>query len=150
DNGYVCCSGTGIESFSKLGDFVYAHAGDALFVNLFAPSEVDWAEKGVRLRQGTRVPDEGKAVLVVGGKAPMKCALRVRRPAWCKDGFALAVNGSKVDANVGADGYATVAREWRDGDRVEVSLPMAERTEPLGDRKDLVAAFYGPILMAQD
>jgi DUF1680 family protein len=150
DNGYVCCSGTGIESFSKLGDFVYAHSGDALYVNLFAPSEVDWAEKGVRLRQETKFPDEEKTVLVVAAKAPAKFALRVRRPVWCKEGFALAVNGSRLDANVGNDGYATFAREWRDGDRVEVTLPMAERTEPLGKGANLIAVLYGPILMAKE
>src|SRR5262249_44235781 len=121
DNGYVCCSGTGIESFSKLGDFVYARRGDELFVNLFAPSELHWAAKGVRVRQETRFPDEEKTTLVVAAKSPVSFTLRVRRPSWCTDGFALAVNGSKVEGNVGDDGYAAIAREWQGGDRVEVA-----------------------------
>src|SRR5262249_23302792 len=95
-------------------------------------------------------PDQEKTTLVVAAKAPAKFTLRVRRPSWCKDGFALAVDGSKVDAEIGADGYAAIAREWRDGDRVEVLLPMAERTEPLGKGTYLIAAFYGPILMAKE
>jgi DUF1680 family protein len=154
ENGYVCCSGTGIESFSRLGDFVYARRGDELFVNLFAPSEVEWPDLGVRLRQETKFPDEEKTALVVAAKAPVKFALRVRRPAWCKDGFALAVNGAAVDAKPGDDGYAVITREWRDGDRVEVALPMALRTEPLGREANdgppvrLRAACFGPLVLA--
>jgi DUF1680 family protein len=51
-----CCVGTGMENHGKYGQFVYTHQGDALFVNLFVASELNWKEKGVVLRQETQFP----------------------------------------------------------------------------------------------
>ena len=150
DNGYACCNGTGIESFSKFGEFVYAKGPGELWVNLFTPSEVDWAELGVKLRQQTQFPDEQRTTLAIAAKAPVKFALRVRVPFWCKDGFALAVNGEAAKVAASDDGYAAIEREWHDGDKVEVSLPMTTRTEPLGDDHSLVAVCCGPIVVAMD
>ncbi|MBM4060981.1 MAG: glycoside hydrolase family 127 protein [Planctomycetes bacterium] len=150
DNSYVCCSGTGIESFSRLGEFVYAHGEGELWVNLFTPSEVDWAAKGVKLRQETKFPDEAGTVLVVAAKVPVPFTLRVREPFWCRGGLRVAVNGEEVKIAAGGDGYAAIAREWRDGDRVAVTLPMALRCEPLGDDKRKVAVCYGPVVLAAD
>lgn len=150
DNAYVCCSGTGIESFSRLGEFVYAHDEAGLWVNLFTPSEVDWAERGVRVRQETKFPDEAGTTLVVAAKGPTKFALRLRRPFWAGEGFAVTVNGAAVPAAAGADGYVAVEREWRDGDRVVVALPMRLRLEPLGNDDWQVAVCCGPIVLAMD
>lgn len=150
DNGYVCCSGTGIESFSRLGEFVYAHDADGLWVNLFTPSEVDWAAKGVKLRQETKFPDEQKTTLVVSVKAPVKFTLRVREPFWCRGKMQVVVNGDLLKLAAADDGYAEIAREWQDGDKVEVTLPMTLRCEPLGDNANLVAVCYGPVVLAMD
>jgi hypothetical protein len=44
--------------------------------------------------------------------------------------------------------YVPVARTWRDGDQVEVRLPMSLRTEALPGAPDTVAILYGPIVLA--
>ena len=55
---FWCCVGTGLENHSKHGRFVYAHRGDdALFVNLFMGSTLQWPERGLTLRQETDFPD---------------------------------------------------------------------------------------------
>lgn len=51
-----CCVGTGMENHGKYGQFIYTHSGDALFVNLFVASELNWKERGVVLRQETNFP----------------------------------------------------------------------------------------------
>lgn len=150
DNGYVCCSGTGIESFSRLGEFVYAHDADGLWVNLFTPSEVDWAAKGLRVTQTTRFPDEAKTTLKIAAKAKTTFMLHVREPFWCRGAMQVAVNGAVAKVAAGDDGYAAIAREWQDGDTVEVTLPMTLRCEPLGDDANLVALCYGPVVLAAD
>jgi DUF1680 family protein len=58
---FWCCTGTGVESFARQGDSIYFHNGDALWVNLFIASELDWREKGVRLEQETRWPKGASA-----------------------------------------------------------------------------------------
>lgn len=150
DNAYVCCSGTGIESFSKLGEFVYAHDAEGVWVNLFTPSEVDWAAKGVKLRQETKFPDEERTILTIATKQPQKFTLHVREPFWCRGAMSIAVNAETSALLPTTDGYAALSREWHDGDRIEVVLPMRTRCEPLGDDPSLLALCYGPVVLAVD
>ena len=58
DKSFWCCTGTGVEEFSKLQDSIYWRDSEGLYVNQFIPSELDWAEKGFRLRQETRFPEQ--------------------------------------------------------------------------------------------
>jgi len=46
-----------------------------LFVNLFVPSELDWKEREVHLRQETRFPDENTTTLIFAsaGRSEMAC-----------------------------------------------------------------------------
>ena len=55
---FTCCVGTGMENHAQYGSSIYFHSADALVVNLFAASEVTWADKGITVRQDTRFPDE--------------------------------------------------------------------------------------------
>ncbi len=54
---FWCCTGTGVEEFSKLNNSIYFHDGAGLYVNLFVPSELNWKEKKIKLRQETRFPE---------------------------------------------------------------------------------------------
>ena len=56
DQTFWCCTGSGIEEYAKLNDSIYWRDGEGLYVNLFIPSELDWAEKGFKLRQETGYP----------------------------------------------------------------------------------------------
>src|ERR1039458_593858 len=60
---FWCCTGTGVESFSKLADSIYFHDENGLYVNLFLASELDWEEKGIRLRQDTAFFSRGETRL---------------------------------------------------------------------------------------
>ena len=58
DKSFWCCTGTGVEEYSKLNDSIYwQRRGQASYVNLFIASELNWAEKGFRLRQDTSFPE---------------------------------------------------------------------------------------------
>jgi len=145
---FWCCTGTGIESFAKLGDSVYFHDADGLTVNLFVASTVTWAEKGLTLEQATRFPEEEGTVLTLRLKAPATLALRIRVPEWAARGTRLLVNGQEEKSDVRPSSYGTIRREWKDGDKVEVRMPMALRTQPMPDDPDLVAVLYGPLVLA--
>jgi DUF1680 family protein len=51
---FWCCTGTGVESFSKLGDSIFFHDESSLYVNLFVPARLQWPEKGLVLAAGDR------------------------------------------------------------------------------------------------
>lgn len=138
-----CCVGTGMENHGKYGEFVYAHAGDSLYVNLFIPTNLTWRDRGVSLTQSTRFPYEPKSVITIqkGGTF----TLCVRHPSWA-DGFKVSVNGTDVTADE-LEGYLPVSRTWQEGDVVEITLPMKVSVLPLQNYTDYVAFTYGPIAL---
>jgi DUF1680 family protein len=146
ENSFWCCVGTGMENPARYGESIYFHSADALYVNLFIASELTWKEKGVVLRQETRFPDDDRVQLTVNCERPVELTLNLRHPRWA-EGMTIAVNGKTVDAG-GSGMYAAVIRTWKDGDRVELRLPMALRTEPLPGTTDKFAFLYGPIVLA--
>jgi len=146
---FWCCVGTGMENHGKYGAFIYAHAADALYVNLFIASELDWRERGVRVRQETKFPDEPRTRLTIATAAPQRFSLHVRCPAWVAvGGLAIRINGELQPIFPSPSSYVELAREWRDGDRVEIELPMRTTVERLPDGSDYVAVLHGPIVLA--
>lgn len=141
-----CCVGTGMEDHGKYGEFIYSHRGDdSLFVNLFVPSRLDWRAQRTSVTQDTRFPYSQQSAITVSVRRPRTFTILVRRPAWC-GGFGVAVNGQPADVTE-ANGYVAIRRQWRNGDRVTVSLPMNIHVEPLSHYEDYVALMYGPILL---
>jgi DUF1680 family protein len=148
ENSFWCCLGTGMENHAKYGEEIYAHDESALYVNLFIPSELAWTERGLTLRQETKFPEEPSTRLRIGARQATVLALKLRQPGWCRPGIAVRVNGRPIEARPDSSGYATIEQEWRDGDIVDIGLPMSLRTEPLPGNAGIVAIFDGPIVLA--
>ncbi len=147
ENSFWCCTGTGMENHAKYGETIYFHDDESLYVNLFMASELTWDEKGVMLRQETSFPEEAATHLTFQCMEPVQLALKIRYPAWAK-GFSVAVNGKAEVIEALPGSYVTVEREWQDGDRVDVQLPMSLYLEALPDDSNTVAVLYGPIVLA--
>ena len=145
---FWCCTGSGVESFSKLADSIYFRDDRGLFVNLFVASELDWAEKGVKVRQETQFPDQPRTRLVFDCARPLRLAVRVRVPYWTS-GMTLAVNGKPAPGSP-RDGYWTVEREWKRGDTLAAELPMHLHAHPMPDDATVQAMMYGPLVLAGD
>lgn len=142
-----CCVGTGMENHGKYGQFIYTHTGDSLWVNLFIPSELNWRDKGVILRQENNFPQEEATAFTVSVDKPTPFTLNLRKPAWCKN-VKVSVNGKPVKAAPASNGYIALTREWNDGDRIDMSLPMQVELEELNYLPQYVSILRGPIVMA--
>ncbi len=147
ENSFWCCTGTGMENHAKYGETIYFHDDNSLYVNLFIPSELTWDEKGITLRQETTFPDADTTRLTFHCKQPVKLALKIRYPSWAK-GFRVSVNGEPQTVEATAGSYGTIEREWQDGDRLDIQLPMSLYLEALPDDANKVAVLYGPIVLA--
>jgi len=145
---YWCCTGTMSESFSQFGDSIYFHDDAGLWVNLFVASEVDWSEKGVRVVQETAFPVSDRTTLTVHAARPTKFALRVRVPYWATGENEATLNGRALEGFAAPSGYYVLDRAWRDGDRLEVRLPMTLHAHPMPDDPTQVAMMYGPLVLA--
>lgn len=150
DQGMWCCVGSGIESHAKYGEFIYAHERDALFVNLFIPSTLDWRARGVKLTQSNRFPDQaGTRIVLDAVGQDGRFALRIRYPAWVAPGkLSVRVNGKPVRVDAAPGSYASIERAWKKGDRIDVKLPMTTRLEQMPDRSNYYAVLHGPVVLA--
>lgn len=147
DKAMWCCVGSGIESQSKYGEFLYAHEGDTLFVNLFAPSTLHWRAQDVKLTQTTRFPDESSTRLTIHSNKTF--TLKLRYPGWvAKGALRLKVNGKMVKVDAAPGSYVSLRRDWRAGDTVDLALPMRTQLEQMPDKSNYYAVLHGPIVLA--
>ena len=142
-----CCVGTGMENHGKYGQFIYSKKGDALYVNLFVASELNWKEKGVKLRQETSFPySESSKITLTEGKG--KFTMLVRYPGWVKPGeFSVTVNGEQVPLISGPSSYVAIDRKWKKNDVVELTFPMHNSVKYLPNVPQYIALMHGPIML---
>lgn len=145
-----CCVGTGMEDHGKYGQFVWTHdkgvkaEDDALYVNLFVASELNWKDRKMVIRQQTAFPyAESSVVEVDKGKGTF--ILKVRKPSWCEN---FTVKGVGFDADsYEENGFVCMKRKWKKGDQVKISMPMHAYIKPMINVPQYVAIMYGPILL---
>ena len=145
-----CCVGTGMEDHGKYGQFVWTHdkgvkaEDDALYVNLFVASELNWKDRKMVIRQQTAFPyAESSVVEVAKGKGTF--ILKVRKPSWCEN---FTVKGVGFDADsYEENGFVCMKRKWKKGDQVKISMPMHAYIKPMINVPQYVAIMYGPILL---
>ena len=145
---FWCCTGTGAEEFAQFGNTVYFHDDDGIYVNLFLPSQVNWPEKGIRLRQETNFPEQEATSLIVRAARPVQMSLNVRVPCWATRGVAIKLNGQELPVSSSPSSYLELRRVWKDGDRIEVAMPMSLHVDPLLGDESWQAAMYGPLVLA--
>jgi uncharacterized protein len=150
EDSFWCCTGTGIEEFSKLTDSIYWHDQKSLYVNLFIPSRLHWRECGLTLEQRTRFPEGERTELRLSLQRPRRLKICVRVPSWASGSAQAKINGRPCEATASPGSYLAIERVWRTGDTVELRLPMELRTEGLPDDPNLLAFVYGPVVLAGD
>ena len=146
---FWCCVGTGIQSASRYGKFIYAKAESALYVNLFISSEVRWQEAGVTVRQETSFPDDGHSTLHISTPKSRRFSLFLRHPGWLKaHTLTVRINGQAQSIASSPSSYVELNRIWKNGDWVDVELPMDLRLEPLRSSSEYSGILYGPMILA--
>ena len=150
DQSFWCCTGTGVEEYSKLNDSIYWRDDEGLYVNLFIPSELDWQEKGFRLRQETKYPESPSTALTVTAAPAGTLAVRLRVPGWMRSAPTVKLNGKALDASAAPGSYLVLNRSWRAGDTIEMELPMHLHAEAMPDDLTTQAFLYGPLVLAGD
>ena len=145
---FWCCTGTGVESYSKLDDSIYFHDADSVYVNLFIPSRVEWNEKGIRIEQRTAFPEEAGTTLVIGLAKSAEFGLKLRIPAWVGPDTRVTVDGVAAETPTTPGTWMSIQRLWKDGDQVRLEMPMRLHARPLPDDPNVEAFMYGPIVLA--
>jgi DUF1680 family protein len=142
-----CCTGTGSEEYGKLTDTIYFHDDDSLYVNLFVDSQLEWPEKGMRVRQETRFPEQDSTSFTISVKSPVQMTVNLRIPYWVHGG-SVKINGTPLGAFASPSSYLSINRVWKNGDKIDLSLPMDLHISPMPDNEQIQAMMYGPLVLA--
>ena len=94
-------------------------------------------------------PVEGHVSAKVGLDRSETFALSFRIPQWSKD-TKLTINGEPYKGYLIPGTYASVVRQWADGDRVEIELDMRARAVDAPSGVGDMAVVRGPIVLAFD
>ena len=148
NDSFWCCSGTGVENHAKYGDSIYFHDDNTLYINLFIPSELHWPEKELTVRQETAFPKEQGTTLVFSAPGEVELELRIRVPCWANKGIFLQINGKAEEAEAQPGSYLSLRRTWKNGDMINLEMPMSLHLWRMPDDPNLAAVLFGPVVLA--
>ncbi len=166
--GCACCPGNVTRFMASVPGYVYAERGDTLYVNLFVGSKAEITlgnRTKLEVTQRTRYPWDGAVTIGVSPERTGRFAVKVRIPGWARDEASpgdlyrfvdrgdapvtLKVNGRPVPVALDA-GYATIEREWKAGDTIDLDLPMLVRrvaaNEAVAADRGRLALQRGPLV----
>ena len=136
----TCCGGTGAENHVKYQEAIYFADAGTLWVALYMPSELNWKEKKVVVKQECEWPSEYSKITVSGGRFAMK----LRVPEWATDGFEIKLNGKTIAKDCHPGTYFEIGRrKWRSGDVVEVFMPFSVRVDYGPDKIETAKGWEG-------
>nr|GLL31671.1 uncharacterized protein LOC109160191 isoform X2 [Ipomoea trifida] len=158
---FWCCYGTGIESFSKLGDSIYfEEQGEVpgIYIIQYISSSLDWKSGQITLRQSVDpVGSQDNRLLVTititsKQSSSVSSTLHLRVPIWTNaSGSKASLNGEAVSLPPPGN-FLSITRSWASGDKITLELPMSIRTEAIKDERSdyasVQAILYGPYLLA--
>jgi len=170
--GCACCPGNVTRFIASVPGYVYAHKKGDIYVNLYAGgcAEVETTRGTVHLEQKTLYPYDGRVVITVSPAiVAARFSVRLRVPGWARnepvpsdlyrfmhqlpDEVKITVNGVEVPADLDR-GYARIHRTWKEGDVIELDLPMPVRRvlahEAVEADRHKVALQRGPLVFCAE
>ncbi|WP_263381231.1 glycoside hydrolase family 127 protein [Granulicella arctica] len=150
---WPCCAGTLPQVVADYGINTYFREPGAVWVNLYQPSKVRWMEgdNPITLEQTGEFLADGTVRLHIASSSPATFALRLRIPAWAGNKNMLLINNHP--ATIAAEkSFTTIERTWRNGDIVELRLPISLNLEAIPsnggpEHPNTVALLYGPLVL---
>jgi len=163
----ACCPPNIARFTTSLPGYVYAQTSDTIYVNLFATSDGAINLKGnrIRIKQETNYPWDGVVKIAVEPAKTGKFTIAIRVPEWAQgkpmasdlyryiDGnepkIELKLNGTVIEPEI-KKGFAYIERQWQQGDKIELNLPMPARRVLANDNVaadvNKVAIERGPVV----
>jgi DUF1680 family protein len=144
---WPCCSGTMPQVAADYRINTYFRDERGVYVNLYIPSTVRWSHDGaqVALTQKSEYPYDSHVRFEVKTSKAATFAVNLRIPGWAEKA-SFGVNGKREAAQAGT--FARVERKWKNGDRIDLELPLSTRLEPIDrEHADTVALLAGPVVL---
>lgn len=147
-NHFWCCTGSGMENFSKLGDSIYYKDDNSVYVIRYTSSKLTWDEKGMTITQTADIPMSDTATYTINtsGKS-VSADIVLRVPDWIAGDPVVTINGTKTDVKI-VNSFIRLSRTWKDGDVIKYTMPMEIVAYDLPDNENVIAFKYGPVVLS--
>lgn len=147
ENDFRCCNGSSIEAFAQLNSGIYYHNDESLFVNLYVPSKLIWAEKEISLEQSGNFPNDSTIEFTVSSENNSTFQINLFIPSWAKSAEVF-INDEKQNIKITRESYVELNREWQNNDKIKLVFNYDFYIKSMPDNKNVIAIFYGPTLLA--
>lgn len=148
-NYFWCCTGTGLENFTKLGDSFYFHNQNQLYVNIYQSSKIQWKEKGLVLYQSCDLEKAGQVCFEIKEADGQEFEILFRRPDWAASFEIEDSKGQKISVSEKQD-YLGLKNKWKTGDKVTVNMTYKLKAFNLPDNSCVFGLKYGPYVLAAE
>ncbi len=101
----------------------------------------------VTITESGNYPFEEKVTFTVNTNAPVEFPFYLRIPSWCENAY-VTINGRRATGEYTSGKYIRIAREWNDGDRVELNVPMSLSQRMWQVNKNSISVDYGPLTLS--
>ncbi len=167
--GVACCPSNTSRFTPSVPGYVYAKKEDQLYVNLFLANEaeINLQNHNVQIVQNTNYPWSGDIEIEINPEEAGTFELMVRVPGWARNEAVpgdlyhfsqeieevpeFRVNGETIEPNM-ENGYAVISKEWKQGDKVSIDLPMPVRKVKANEKveadRNRLALQRGPLVYA--
>lgn len=152
---FWCCTGTGMENFTKQCEGICYSGKNTLYINRFISAEVQWKEKQAVFEiHANLLKEESVRIRLKKYEAKkyqvkteeMKIAVRI--PDWIEGEPETAISGSIQCKK--ETGYLIFGGNWKPEDEITITFPMEIRVHSLPDGKAAAAFSYGPFVLSAD
>lgn len=147
DSSFWCCTGTGMENFSRIAEYIYGKKDDRLYINQFVPSIFSDQLNGFTLKQSTSLPNGDQVSIEIKTKESLPLKLAVRIPPWTRSHYQVRINGEKTKVKPSPGSYLMIDRVWKDGDMLELTFVSQLWYSLLPVTNDFVALGHGPVVL---
>lgn len=142
--GCACCPGNICRFLPSLPGYIYSVKKNQLYLNLYVSNKATIEMPGLKteIEQQSGFPDNGKVSIILNPEKETKIDLKLRVPYWTQgqavpsdlyhftkgsdEQISLLVNGEKQPFQT-KNGYISLSRKWKKGDKIELELPMEIR-----------------------
>jgi len=141
---FWCCTGTGMENFTKPWEGIAFASDDVLYINRFLSADIDC--EGISLSVDTDWLS-GDAMTLTVGSCPAERSIALRIPCWAAEHDITLPDGISCREE---NGYLMLSGGWESGMVIGVRFAMELRRHGLPDSSTAVAFSYGPFMLSAD
>ena len=145
---WPCCSGTLVQTVADYPLNIGFTSDDGLYLVLYTPSRLRFSRgsTAIQIEQETSFPVGDTVALKLSLNTPASFTLHLRLPSWLSRPASMGINGKPVALTASKGSFQSIKRTWRNGDRIELTLPQDFRTEAIDDlHPETVALMRGPV-----